>query len=292
MSLDAGDRLGRLGAIDHGVIAGLARRAQFECMYDLAVTLHEGIPTWRDSGDPPFLQWMTLTPTGSLRDTPAEPAIAAGRCFSADCFLAPTHSGTHIDCLNHAVVNGRIWNGIEAAGALGSRFWHEHGAEHLPPLVMRGVLLDVAPGATLQPATEIGTEKLEAALEREGVELAENDVVLIRTGWMSNWPNDCYLGPQPGLTLAGAEFLVRHGAALIGADNAALEVIPSVELPGGFPVHGYLLVDAGVPIVENLVLDELARDGVFTFVFVGLPLKLRGASASPVRPIALPLNTR
>ena len=66
MSLEAGDRLGRLGAIDHGVIAGLARRAQFECMYDLAVTLHEGIPTWRDSGDPPFLQWMTLTPTGSL----------------------------------------------------------------------------------------------------------------------------------------------------------------------------------------------------------------------------------
>ncbi len=292
MSIGGGERLGRLGAIDRAAIAGLARCGQFENPYDLAVTLHEGIPTWRESGDPPFLQWMTLTPTGSSRDTPSDPSIAAGRCFSAECFLAPTHSGTHIDCLNHAVVNGRIWNGIEARGALGSRFWHEHGAEHLPPLVMRGVLLDVAPGGVLHPATEIGTKELESALEREGVELAEDDVVLIRTGWMNHWPSDRYLGPQPGLTLAGAEFLVRRGAALIGADNAALEVIPSVELPGGFPVHGYLLADAGVPIIENLVLDDLASDGVFTFVFVGLPLKIRGVSASPLRPIAVPLNSR
>jgi kynurenine formamidase len=232
---------------------------------------------------------MTMTPAGAAVDHAREPWLAAGPAFSADCFMAPTHSGTHIDCLNHAVANGRIWGGIEAERALGSRFWRECGAEHLPPVVMRGVLADVAPGEVLAPGTEVGPSELEAALAREGVRIARDDVVLIRTGWMRNWPNDRYLGLQPGLTRAGAEFLVGQGAALIGADNAALEVIPSLELARGFPVHQFLLVEEGIQIMENVVLDELAKDRVFSFLFIGLPLKLRGASASPVRPIAIPL---
>ena len=285
-----GFAVGRLGAIDREAVAAAVGRGQFDKIYDLAVTLHEGIPTWRSGGDPPFLQWMTTTPAGGRVDDPSDPLITAGRGFAADCFLAPTHSGTHIDCLNHALVNGRAWRGIEAERALGSRFWHEAGAEHLPPIVLRGVLLDLATSDALDSAVEIGPTQLLMALERQHVTICRDDVVLLRTGWMRNWPSDRYLGPQPGLTRAGAEFLVDQGAALIGADNAALEVIPEQPTRDSFAVHAYLLIDQGVQIIENLQLDELANDMVHTFVFIALPLKIRGATGSPVRPIAVPLT--
>jgi kynurenine formamidase len=56
-----------------------------------------------------------------------------------------------------------------------------------------------------------------------------------------------------------------------------------VTLPG----HVLLLVRAGIPIIENLNLEELAAAGVHEFGFVCLPLKMRGATGSPVRPIAI-----
>ena len=52
----------------------------------------------------------------------------------------------------------------------------------------------------------------------------------------------------------------------------------------------YLLAQHGIPIIELAFLDELARDGVYEFAFIGSSLRFRGASAAPMRPIALPLR--
>ncbi len=52
-------------------------------------------------------------------------------------------------------------------------------------------------------------------------------------------------------------------------------------------VHVHLLVESGIHIIECLNLDELARDGVKEFTFVALPLKIRGGTGSPIRPIAI-----
>jgi kynurenine formamidase len=52
-------------------------------------------------------------------------------------------------------------------------------------------------------------------------------------------------------------------------------------------VHGVLIVENGIFIMENLNLEDLARDRQYTFVFVALPLKIVGATGSPIRPVAL-----
>jgi kynurenine formamidase len=53
------------------------------------------------------------------------------------------------------------------------------------------------------------------------------------------------------------------------------------------PVHVHLLVEKGIHIIECLNLEELATAGVSTFLFVAAPLKVRGATGAPVRPLAL-----
>jgi kynurenine formamidase len=55
-------------------------------------------------------------------------------------------------------------------------------------------------------------------------------------------------------------------------------------------VHTYLLAEQGTPILELVYLEELSRDQVFEFAFIGGSLKLRGADAAPIRPIAIPLR--
>lgn len=53
------------------------------------------------------------------------------------------------------------------------------------------------------------------------------------------------------------------------------------------PVHVHLLVKSGIHIIEVLNLEDLAADGVYTFTFIAAPLKIRGGTGSPVRPLAL-----
>jgi kynurenine formamidase len=96
----------------------------------------------------------------------------------------------------------------------------------------------------------------------------------------------------PGLGLDAARFLVEDGGAVIvGADNLSFEAFPSEVDTNYVPVHTYLLAEQGAPILELVYLEELARDAVYEFAFVGGALKLRGADAAPIRPIALPVRS-
>ena len=68
----------------------------------------------------------------------------------------------------------------------------------------------------------------------------------------------------------------------------AVEVLPGTEHPKvSMPVHQHALVEAGVYLVENLMMDDLVRDAVTTFCFILLPTKYKGATGCPVRPVAV-----
>jgi kynurenine formamidase len=95
----------------------------------------------------------------------------------------------------------------------------------------------------------------------------------------------------PGLGLAAARFLVEEsGAMVVGADNLSFESFPSELETDYVPVHTYLLAEQGAPIMELVYLEELSRDKVYEFAFVGGSLKLRGSDAAPIRPIAIPVK--
>lgn len=82
----------------------------------------------------------------------------------------------------------------------------------------------------------------------------------------------------------------NSGDVMIGADNLTLEQTPSAHELNFFPVHTYLLAEAGVPILEMAFLEELAAERLYEFAFFGACIKLRGATGAPMRPVAMPLT--
>jgi kynurenine formamidase len=265
--------------------------------FDLAVDYFVGMPNWTLAGDPPFQISMSGTPSGGVIDDPMKLGDSQNRMVgrSGDCISMYTHSGTHVDTLNHMGYGGRIWNGFSERDHLGSRHWRVAGADLHPPIVSRGVLIDVA-GAhgvdVLPDRYGISGEELRAVLDRQRTELRPGDVVAVRTGRIRHWPDaELFIPDEPGLNRSGAEFLAEAGAIMIGADNVGLEQIPSADPENWQVVHTFLLAEAGIPIIEILDLEELAAEGVHEFAFFGACMKIRGATGSPIRPIAIPLRT-
>jgi kynurenine formamidase len=73
----------------------------------------------------------------------------------------------------------------------------------------------------------------------------------------------------------------------VGGDTVCLEVQPSGIDGNPQPVHLHLLREHGIPIMEWVRCEEIARDEVYEFLFIALPLPIRGATGSMIRPIAI-----
>ena len=159
------------------------------------------------------------------------------------------------------------------------------GVETIPPLLARGVLLDVAArGAAPRRASRRGARA-------RGRRRAASSCAPATSCW-------CGSAPAPGGGPAGlpgggragrraSAWLAERKPLAVGADNIAWDVAGEAPGIGTLPGHVLLLVRAGIYILEYVFLEELAADGVREFAFVCLPLKLRGGTGSPVRPIAL-----
>ena len=291
------DEIGRLNLMTDASRLAVISRIASGRVYDLSVDYAIGMPSWQAVGDPRYQFWLTHSPRGTIVDDPVNVGRGANQrvSYTGDAISMYTHTGTHIDALNHFGLNGRIWNGFAADEHLGDRGWTRAGAETIPPIVARGVLLDVAAAKgldVLPPNYRISADDLRQALRRQGVALQAGDVALIRTGRMRAFASGAaYMSEPPGLSLAAARFLVEErGVASVGADNLSFESFPP-EVPGNWiPVHTYLLAQQGVTIMEVVNLEDLARDRVYEFAFIGASLKLRGASAGPMRPLAFALR--
>ena len=159
-------------------------------------------------------------------------------------------------------------------------------------MVTRGVLLDVAAQLGvkhLAASRAIDAELLRRTASAQGVAPARGDVVLVHTGWMSIMESDpaTYLGKQPGLNAEAARYLAELGVVAIGSDTGALEVQPSSDPNHIVPVHGLLLANYGVYILENVVTRELAEDHVREFMFVLGQPRLAGSVQAIINPVAI-----
>ncbi len=207
--------------------------------------------------------------------------------FAEDTLVLPLHLGTHIDALCHAWCEDCLYNGFPGNSVRSTTGALRCGVEKLPPLVTRGVLLDIVGLRGVSDAV-IGRADLQAAAAAAGVTLSEGDAVLIRTGWLE--AQDAARGidfnREPGIDVAAARWLAESGVAVVGADNFAVEVLPFV-VGTVFPVHQLLIRDFGIPLLEGLVLRRLAEAGGTMFLFAALPLPVVGGTGSPLAPVAV-----
>jgi kynurenine formamidase len=249
-------------------------------VFDLAQPYYVGMP--HHPSHPPFLF--------GLVKQHGDYVAANGASSASDAIALGTHVGTHLDGLCHFSCGGKLFGGEEAAGlqAAGSGL-RRHAIDTVAPILRRAVLLDIAgvAGVPVLPVDfEISPAHLEAAVVAQGVEIRPGDVVLLRTGWATKWADAASFIAQvhgPGPAVAGARWLSARGVFAVGSDTVAFERVPDPEMP----VHVHLLVEKGIHIIECLNLEEVAAQRVYTFAFMAAPLKISGATGSPIRPLGL-----
>lgn len=217
-----------------------------------------------------------------------------GSSAANDLIVTGGHVGTHVDALGHVSFRGRLYGGGSASEIQTGGRLQSHGIDQLPPIVAPGVLLNVAShyGLEILPGGyEISADDLRATAESSNVTINSGDVVLVRTGWARHFTDpDVFLGHDsgvPGVTEEGARWLADHNILATGSDTTAYEHIPPGQGHALLPAHRLLLVERGINIIEMLDLEPLHEASLSQFVFVLAPLKIIGATGSPVRPLAL-----
>ena len=253
-------------------------------VHDLAQPLHATIPC--SPNHPGFRMALIRRHGDMVRDD--------GGSAASELIVTGGHVGTHIDALSHVSHQGRLHGGIVAADAQrGGRFTHG-GVDELAPLVAPGVLLDVAAAHefdTLPGGFPIGVAELRTAAAWGGVELEPGDVALVRTGWARHFSDPVtFIGHEsgvPGPTEEAAQWLGEQGIVATGSDTPAYEHIAPGAGHRLLPGHRVLIVERGIAIMEMLDLEGLGAARPGRFGFIAAPLKIVGATGSPIRPLAL-----
>lgn len=289
--------VGPAGDIAPQTIVEAARLVREGRWYSLAASRFPGMPLF--PGHPPFQVLNYRTPPGIRAEgaQPWGPPNDAGLGYMAEYLMATSHSGAHIDALGHMTIgeDNRWYGGGNTAEHLTDHGPSFGDAEKMPPFFTRGVMLDPPAhrGIDALPAGEpVSGEELAAVAKAQGVDVREWDVVLIRTGYLKFWPDEEAMAEHrtAGPDLSAAEWLLERGVVATGTDTETYEVQPAPDRgqpPNPQPVHNKLLIENGIYLLESVYLEELARDSVHEFLFVALPLKIRGATGSMVDPLAV-----
>lgn len=258
--------------------AGLIKTGR---VFDLSLELSPEIP--HHPAHPPF----SFTMARLHNDTVYESGVSS----AVELISMSGHTGTHIDALGHFSSNGSLHGGLPVDQNQDKRLGLKVlGIETVPPIVGRGVLLDIPKllgKSRLDNGYPITADDLQRAAETQGVDVKAGDVVLIRTGW-AQLAGDAraFIATKaglPGVDLSGADWLIERDIVAAGNDTAQFECTPSPAMP----VHRRFLVEAGVYILENLNLEQLAEAACYEFFFCCLPLRIKGGTGSPVRPVAI-----
>jgi kynurenine formamidase len=265
-------------------------------VYDLSSGWWTGMPN--HPAHPRFEVMTYRSPQGLRNQQDLEflaPSVnTIGYGFVSELIIGTAHTGTHIDAMCHVTRGSRAeWHGgVSAFDKLGDRGALTDDAAELPVIISRGVMLDVAGAAgrdSLAARFPVGSAELEAACARQSVSITRGTVVLVRTGHMRHWPDPERMRASEGagISLDGAKWLSERGVAAVGADTGAIEVEPSGIAGTPQPVHVHLIIESGIPILEWVYCEELAESEVWEFLFCALPLPIKGATGSMIRPVAI-----
>ncbi len=264
----------------------LAARLASTQVYDLEQPRFYGMPIF-SSHKPGYFYALHRR----HRDT-YQPEVHGPRTGASGVLTMMEHSGTHIDALCHQACDMKMYGELPVDGVETPAGFKNLGVEHVPPLLGRGVLLDVAgfKGVERLPSMYgITGDDLEGCAKGQGTQVQKGDVLLVRTGFATLWNQEGPYLDSAAVAKSGSVWAMNHGVRAIGADNMTWDLPGQRDPETGATLyaHVHLLARKGIYIMENLNLEALAKDRHYEFAFLGIPLKFMGATGSPIRPLAL-----
>ena len=275
----------------------LVRAAKSARLFDLSFTWNEQSPVL--GLNPPYS--FALNRTHKMTHEIFGQAPRSRVSWASEImYFSGQHGAPTIDAIGHIGRDLKLHGGVDATaatstpGGIGANL----GIDSFPVdlMVNRMVLLDVARQVaggrpdSLAPGFEITAAHLEQTMRAQKVEVRPGDSLMIRTGWGRYFGTDNakYLGEQsPGPGQDGARWIIDRKVRLAGDDTATFEKRPAAYGKELFSVHMMLLADSGIYIVENANLDPLGDAKVYVALLLMTPLKIQGASGSPLRAVAL-----
>lgn len=266
------DQTGATNRITPAVTKAAAQEIQEGKVINLTNPLVNGVPLFGTR-----FTHTVLTAVGLA------PGAAMGKnnfTFMEDTWLTQSHVGTHLDGLGHIGRGDCFYNQTAMGRYINQNNMTKLGLEHVKSFATRGVLIDLVRvfqqenklktnPACRKPCLDLGTvisrADIEAGLKMYNVTLREGDVVFLHTGWVdlyAQYPaqNALYNKGEPGIGIEAARYLASQKVVGVGADTAAMEVLPTEDPEIIFPVHQFFIVDNGIHIIENVKTDELAQE--------------------------------
>jgi len=209
--------------------------------------------------------------------------------------------GTQFDGPSHVGIRGpdgidRWYNGAQLNSSENTYGFKKNGVEKLGPCVTRGVLIDVIglKGVDcMGDSEEITVADVEACIKKAGIApIGKGDAVIFNSGWVGKyWKNvPKFVGSCPGINLELAQYLIKKDVSMTGIDAWPIENIPTADREGAFYIHNLMQTVNGIWNIENLntaVMKQMAKDGVYEFLWVYIPVPFAGATGSCGEPIAI-----
>ena len=280
----ADDEVGNANLITPESVLKAAQLVKAGKTYSLGITVDGATPAF-----PP--RSLSLTVVQPNQQGGARPM--SNRSYNDDIFTGWLGIGSQLDGLGHLGVEDEYYNCNHAADFSTITGLTKLGIEKVPPLVARGIVLDMAAHyqvSHLEGGQAFTVADVQAVEERQGTPIQEGDVVLFHTGWtdakLQSAP-DIWVSTIPGAAAAVSDYLAGRNVVAAGADTWGYDAVPAEHPERPYPGHVTLLKEHGIYILETMNTGPLVQDGAYEFLFILGQAKLRGAVQMIINPVAI-----
>ena len=278
------DEIGAANLMNPAATLEAAKLIKTGKTYQLGVETNSKSPAY-----PPRTFNLTVIQPGQSGGTTLGPTKTS---YNDDIITGWVGTGSQLDGLGHIGVDNMYYNCNHSKDFAAADGLKKLGVEKLPPMVARGIVLDMTAVFGKDPVpggTPINKKEIDDAAAKQGIAIKKGDVVLLHTGWQPMSASDpkAFMATEPGLGKEGAEYLASKEVMAVGADQWALEVLPFEKGVGVFEVHQILLPRNGIFILENMNTAPLVADKAWEFMFVLGHSRITGAVQAIINPVAI-----
>ena len=256
--------------------------------HGLGIVIEPGMPAFA----PRYTELQVVQPNQHFgRDTTSD--FGYDITYNDDILQMWIGTGPQLDGLGHIGDDDIFYNCNKGEDFSFITGLTKMGIETVPPLVGRGVLINMAKHhgvSSMSGGQGITREDIKKAIKKQNIELKKGDIILFHTGWtdakLKSSPEE-WGASIPGITNDAAVFLSKFRPMAVGADTWGLGAVPPIEGDKVYYDHVTLIKENGIFILETMDTGRLAKENVTEFMFVLGQPKLKGAVQMIINPVAL-----